>query len=147
MNNLNANSIFLKKCDVSEIVEFIKTFQQSKACGPNNIPTNLIKLSIDILTPIIVILVNSGEGIFHDLLKVARVCPIYKKKETYKCEYYRPISLLSNISKIFERIMYSRVSNFLESFDVIYKYQFGFRKKTLYYSCSTKYGRSNTQRS
>ena len=62
------------------------------------------------------------------MLKIANVCPIYKKKEVYKCENYRPISLLSNISKIFERIMYNRVLDFLDTFDLIYKYQFGFRR-------------------
>ena len=62
------------------------------------------------------------------MLKIANVCPIYKKKEVYKCENYRPISLLSNISKIFERIMYNRILDFLDTFDLIYKYQFGFRK-------------------
>ena len=41
---------------------------------------------------------------------------------------YRPISLLSNISKLFERVMYNRLEEFLKSSKVFYKYQFGFRK-------------------
>ena len=45
-----------------------------------------------------------------------------------KCVNYRPISLLSNISKIFERIMYNRLESYLESQDIIFKHQFGFRK-------------------
>ena len=46
-----------------------------------------------------------------------------------RCENYRPISLLSNVSKIFERIMYSRLEDFLKSTDVLYEFQFGFRKQ------------------
>ena len=46
-----------------------------------------------------------------------------------KCENYRPISLLSNISKIFERVMYSRLDNFLTTSEIIHKFQFGFRKQ------------------
>ena len=54
---------------------------------------------------------------------------IWRSETTHtKCENYRPISLLSNISKIFERVMYDRLDNFLTSLEIIYKFQFGFRK-------------------
>ena len=69
------------------------------------------------------------EGVFPSLLKEADVCPIHKKNEISKCENYQPISLLSNISKIFERVMYSRLDNFLTTSEIIYKFQFGFRKQ------------------
>ena len=68
------------------------------------------------------------EGIFSSLNKEADICPIHKKNERTKCENYRPVSLLPNISKIFERIMYTRLDSFLNSSEIIYKYQFGFRK-------------------
>ena len=45
-----------------------------------------------------------------------------------KSQNYRPISLLSNISKRFERVMYNRLEEFLKSSEVFYKCQFGFRK-------------------
>ena len=69
------------------------------------------------------------EGTFPKLIKSASVCPIFKMNDKTKCANYRPISLLSKISKVFERIMYNRIDNFLDDFDVIYKLQFGFRKK------------------
>ena len=69
------------------------------------------------------------EGIFPSLHKEADVCPIYKKDEATECENYRPISLLSNISKNFERIMYTHLEEFLKSLEVLYEYQFGFRKQ------------------
>ena len=68
------------------------------------------------------------EGIFPSLNKEADICPIHKKDERTKGENYRPISLLPNISKIFERIMFTRLDSFLDSSEIIYKYQFGFRK-------------------
>ena len=46
------------------------------------------------------------EGIFPSLNKQAIVCPIHKKEDIKRCENYRPISLLPNTSKIFERLMY-----------------------------------------
>ena len=68
------------------------------------------------------------EGVFPSLLKSASICPIFKKGEKFKCENYRPISLLSNISKIFERVMYNRVEQFLISTNQFYNRQFGFRR-------------------
>ena len=69
------------------------------------------------------------ESVFPLLNKEANVCPIYKKGDLSKCENYRPISLLSNISKIFERVMYVRVEDFLKSSEILYNFQFGFRKQ------------------
>ena len=68
------------------------------------------------------------EGIFPSLNKQATVCPIHKKEDIKRCENYRPISLLPNMSKIFERLMYIRLEDFLNSSDIMYKFQFGFRK-------------------
>ena len=60
---------------------------------------------------------------------MANVCPIFKKKDKNKCESYRPISLLYNLSKLFERAMHTRIYEFLEKYDTFYDLQFGFRKK------------------
>ena len=69
------------------------------------------------------------EGVFPSLLKFASICPIFKKGEKSKCKIYRPISFLSNISKIFERVMYNRVEQFLICSNQFYDRQFGFRSK------------------
>ena len=60
---------------------------------------------------------------------MAEVCPIFKKKDKNKCENYRPISLLSNLSKLFERAMHTRIYEFLETHNIFSDLQFGFRKK------------------
>ena len=64
---------------------------------------------------------------FVSMYKIATVCPINKKGDKTHCENYRPISLLSNISKLFERVMYVRIEHFLKSSDILYK--FGFRRQ------------------
>ena len=55
--------------------------------------------------------------------------PIYKKDSQLNCSNYQPISLLSNIEKILERIMYNRLYKFLENNNLIYSLQFEFRQK------------------
>ena len=61
-------------------------------------------------------------------LKIAKVIPIFKKNEINKSENYRPISLLSSINKIMEKLMYKRVINFLNRHKILYEFQFGFRQ-------------------
>ena len=70
-----------------------------------------------------------NEGVFLHLNKEAEVCPTYKKGEVSKCENYSPISTFSNISKMFELVMYVRIKDFLKTSEVLYEFQFGFRKQ------------------
>ena len=103
----------------------------AKSCGPSSISTNLLKKHSKIFCEPLKLVINNSfaEGKFPDLLKIANVCPIYKKGDRNKCENYRPISLLSNLSKLFERAMHTRLYNFLSSNKSLYDLQFGFRQK------------------
>ena len=62
-------------------------------------------------------------------MKTSKIIPIYKKGSKLECSNYRPISLLSNIDKILERLMYNRLYNFLEKKEIIFPLQFGFCQK------------------
>ena len=55
-----------------------------------------------------------GEKIFPDSLKFTDITPVQKKDETTNKENYRPVSVLPLISKIFERIIYDQLSEYLE---------------------------------
>ena len=104
--------------------------KSSKASRPNSIATNLLMESSHFLVYPLVVLINMSfeEGIFPSLNEEADVCPIFKKFDRNKCENYRPISLLSNISKIFECVMYMHLENFLNLSEILYRFQFGFGK-------------------
>ena len=66
-------------------------------------------------------------GEFPSIMKLAEVVPLYKSKEHYIENNYRPISLLTTISKILEKIMYHRVYSFLQNTGQVYDNQYGFR--------------------
>ena len=67
-------------------------------------------------------------GTHPDCLKLAMVIPIHKKGSKLEVGNYRPISLLSNINKLLEKIIHERTYNFLEKYKCLYKHQYGFRK-------------------
>ena len=87
-------------------------------------------LSRLISQPLSVIVNQSFEvGIFPNKLKVGKVNPLYEKDSSDNPSNYRPISILSVFSKIFEKLMYKRLYQFLDSFEILYPLQFGFREK------------------
>ena len=112
-------------------MSMLQKLSSSKACGPSSIPTNLLKTHANLFCEPLKLVINNSfvEGKFPDLLKIASVCPIYKKSDRNKCENYRPISLLSNLSKLFERAMHTRLYIFFTSNNSLYDLQFGFRHK------------------
>ena len=65
-------------------------------------------------------------GEFPNCLKLAKVIPVYKKGDQQECNNYRPISLLSNISKLIEKLLYNRLHKFLNQNKCLFNYQFGF---------------------
>ena len=66
------------------------------------------------------------KSVFPIKLKLAEVLPVFKKGSSTDKENYRPISILSNISKIYERIVFDQVSKYFK--DLFSKHQCGFRK-------------------
>ena len=78
-------------------------------------------------------------GEFPNIMKLAEVVPLYKNKEHYLERNYRPISLLTTISMILEKIMYQRVYSFLQNTGQIYSNQYGFRAN---HSCEHAVGQA-----
>ena len=60
--------------------------------------------------------------------KLAKVVPNFKVGASNKITNYRPISVLSFFSKVFEKIIYNHLIDFMDHNDILYGYQFGFRK-------------------
>ena len=115
---------------VSELEVICKSLKMGKAPGHDNIPVLVIKKSFsEISEPLLYIInLSLAKGVFPDKLKTAKVVPIYKANDSELFNNYRPISLLSHFSKFFERVMYNRLIEFVERFEILYSHQFGFRK-------------------
>ena len=97
--------------------------------GIDNFPSNIVKLSCNfIYAPQTYICnVSLSEGTVPQALKVSKVIPVFKKGLGCLPGKYRPISLMNVFNKILEKLILTKL-NFLDSSNVLSKYQFGFRK-------------------
>ena len=123
------SSLFLSLTCVEEIKRIVSKLPSKASSGHDNISNVLLKEIIDQLAPVLVEVFNKSMtmGEFSSIMKLAEVVPLYKGKEHYLENNYRPISLLTTISKILETIMYHQVYSFLHETGQIYKNQYGFR--------------------
>ena len=114
-----------------EIKVIINSMKSGKAVGPYSIPIFLLEMLCEhIALPICDMINNSfSSGAFPDMMKLAKVIPLHKKDSPEVASNYRPISLLSVFSKIFEKLIHSRLYKFFEKFDILHSLQFGFRSK------------------
>ena len=108
-----------------EIIKIIYSFPNNKAPGMDNICSKILKkISNSITFPLTFIFnLSFTTGIVPDLLKIAKVIPVHKKGEKNLPGNYRPISLLSVFDKILEKLMYKRLSTYLEQNNILYDYQ------------------------
>ena len=119
-------------CNANDIIKLIKSLKPGKSIGPNSISIQLLKELKDVLSYPLTHLFNLSlsQGIFPDAFKVAKVIPIFKSGERTNQSNYRPISLLSNLGKLLEKVVHIQLSDFFEHEKLLYELQFGFRLKT-----------------
>ena len=125
-----SNSIYLAPTNSTEISQIIEDLK-IKATADINVAT--IKKANNTVTKfseVIADIINRSflEGVFPSKLKNAKVVPVHKGGSRVDIENYRPISLLSAFSKIFEKVMYARMYDFLSHNSILNENQFGFRR-------------------
>ena len=124
-------SLFFTPTDEEEILKIVKRLKPSRSSGHDEISVYILKKIIkQITTPLSYIFnLSLSSGICPNSLKIAKVIPIFKRKDDPSLlTNYRPISLLPSISKILEKIIHKRLYIFLHVNDLLIPNQFGFRK-------------------
>ena len=127
----NSESLFFVPSSVEEINKIIVSLPSKRSCGPDNISNILLKELAPVLCEPLCMITNQSmhSGIFPDLMKLAEVVPLYKNKSRETETNYRPISLLTTMSKVVEKVVYERVYRFLTKTNQICETQYGFRPK------------------
>jgi hypothetical protein len=111
-----------------EVVDIIQSLDPEKAIGPDGVSPKLLKICAPMIAPSLTKLFNLSLKTckFPNSWKFANVMPIFKKGDTSDVNNYRPVSLLSCLSKVFEKAIFKHVFNFLRENLVISIHQSGF---------------------
>ena len=114
-----------------DVLKVINKLKSKTSHGQDKISTILLKSIKNELCGPLTIIINQSirTGTFPDLLKIAKITPIFKKDDPTVLSNYRPISLLNSISKIFEKVIFQQIHTHFKSKNLYYVSQYGFREQ------------------
>ena len=132
MGPSSIDSFFLLETNHTEILNTVNKLKNSKSSGTDNISNSLLKnLVLSILNPLNhLINLSLKNGQFPNVYKTSKILPLYKSGCHHSINNYRPISLLSSISKLIEYIMHDRLTSYLNKNNTLHNSQYGFRKNS-----------------
>ena len=124
-----SRTFFFSPATPPEVERLIDQLKINKACRSVDAPTKFIKYGKSLIAQFLCTLYNKCivEGEHPDLFKITEVIPIFKKGNPELATNYRPISLKHQFNKIFEKLTYSRMYDYLEKHNLIDERQFWFR--------------------
>ena len=114
----------------SDVTKYLTTLRTKNSSGHDGFSVKLLKfLSSAIIKPLTLIINQSLlTGIFPEKLKIAKVSPFFKKDDITIMDNYRPVSLLTATSKVFEKVAYIQLYDYFNKNNLFYRSQYGFRK-------------------
>lgn len=123
------NSFVLLDTDPQEVHGVLMSLKADSAPGWDNIPPSFLKLAKHLLVPIICHLTNLcfKSGTFPSILKQSIITPVHKSGGLEDVNNYRPISVLTSISKILEKLINTRLLSYFNKFNILSDSQYGFR--------------------
>ena len=127
----NSDNVLNAKITIAEISKCIKTLKNGKAPADDHILNEYIKSTKEQFLPVYEKLFNVifDTGIIPSAWLEGIIRPIYKNKgDPKEANNYRPITILSCLGKVFTSVLNSRLTNFLDSDEIILENQAGFRK-------------------
>lgn len=128
----NNNSIILCDTNEREIIETLNELNKNAAAGHDQINTkDILTLKINIV-PVLVLLINEifHHGIYPEILKIGKVIPLHKSGSTKGIDNYRPITMVSCLSKLIEKIIKKRIVTFINKDVKFDRYQYGFQENS-----------------
>ena len=123
------SSFSFQKITANDVANLISKLDTKKATGLDNIPGKFLKMAGDIVAPSLSAIFNQSmsTGIFPFDWKKARVTPIFKNGNKTDPNNYRPISVISLVAKIFEKLIHDQIYEYLNKNNLLANCQSGFR--------------------
>ena len=114
-----------------QLCKIVDSLKSKKSCGLDGISNVLLKRIINVIKLPLCSIINRSlaEGVFPDLMKIAKIKPLFKSGDMLLPDNFRPISLLPVLSKVLERVVFNCVMKHVEKHNIVFPRQFGFRKK------------------
>ena len=124
-------TMVLNNTTTEEINKIFRNLKNKKSTGHDGISHEILKCCSPIIEPYVADVFNKclEQSIFPEPLKKARVIPLFKKGDRSNPENYRPISLLTSLSKVFEKVLCKRMTKFFKRNESFTPNQYGFRNK------------------
>ena len=112
------------------IRKVIENLKNKNSVGTDGISIQILKYIKEEISGPLAFIINQclKYSIFPEKLKIAKITPIYKGGDSSFIQNYRPIAVLSTLSKVFEKIMYQQINNYFTSNNLFNKNQYGFRE-------------------
>jgi len=125
-------SMNLTPVSTKEVSKIIESLKWKNSHGYDKTPIKIIKTSLPyIISPLTHICNRSlSTGNFPTSSKFSQINPIFKKGNKAEISNYRTISLLTSFSKVFEKVIYKRLYNCVNSNNILAKEQYGFRNNS-----------------
>ena len=122
------SSFVIDDIDDVEVMNSIDSLKTKASPGLHGISAKSFKVSNTAVSPVLAKLFNKclQEENFPDTLKQSQIIPVPKINSPTALTDFRPISLLPTISKIFEKILYNRMINYLTKYKILSPCQYGF---------------------
>ena len=129
INAKNSYKVFkFRQIDIEEVKKIFQSLDAKKAAQKDDIKTNLLKKNVDFFAKYTCDDINDSirSSKFPNELKQADIVPAHKKRSKLSKENCKPIRILPNVSKIYERCLYDQIATYLEH--IFSRYQCGFCK-------------------
>jgi hypothetical protein len=128
IDNSPVSSFVIYPVSESEVESLFNSLDGNRSS--TSVPNILIKTASNILSPVFTVIFNEyiSTDIVPDVLKIASIMSIFKSGAVTDTNNYRTMSILPPFAKILERLVYNQLQSFLTKHNIIYDYQFGFRK-------------------
>ena len=125
------NSMFLADITPSEISNIFESLKTKFSLDTYGLNHYYLKKICPVLLPVLTKLFQKclDRQVFPDSFKIAKVKPLFKEGNDLDPSNYRPFSLLPVVGKIFERVIYNRMNQYLTKYQILQNCQFGFRSK------------------
>ena len=124
------DTMFLQPVTEEDILQLVVNAKSKKSKDHDQFDMCLVKKIIPHIVKPLAHICNTSlmNGIFPDRMKIARVIPLFKNGDVKEFSNYRPVSILSQFSKILEKVFHNRLMSFINDKQILNDSQFGFRK-------------------